>query len=289
MKLSDHVFVLNLSISVWGAQETDREVSDEVLAAKMANHKAGRFIKNILGGSCKELEAMQKFCASFRSKIKSITIPQGNSRFVFPVAETRKIMGIVKKGEREFDELVNSFIENYSNILEDARVNSGALLKEDQFPSVTQVERKFKFNYRVEPLPESNGFDTAFNLEGFEENLKEDFQSKIEEMFSNNERILMARLAKRVRVIEHSMSAYEGKPRQLGKDVLFNTLSEVEIVRSLNVRQNPDIINWCDRIALIASKEAVEYRKNVIERQAAIRDLNILLREMSSIEVEVGV
>lgn len=286
MKFSDHVFVVNLSISVWGAQETDRQTSDEVLVAKRANHKAGRFVKNILGGSCKELEAIQKFALAFRAKMKMITIPQGNSRFVFPIAQTARIMGIIKQGEQDFVNLVNAFLENYNSILGDARVNSGDLLREDQFPTVAQVERKFKFNYRVEPMPEANGFDTAFDLQGFEEDLKHDFEKKMHDMFADNEKVLINRLAKRVALIENSMSTYEGKRGQLGQNIFETTLSEIDIVRSLNIRNSSNIASWCNRLALLCARSAVDYRKDVVERQDAIRQLNTLAREMEVINME---
>lgn len=281
MKISDMAFVLRIKIGCWGAQKTDREISDEVLESKQADQDAGRFVKNILG-KCPQLEAVKKHAASFRQSIASKTIPIGHGSYVIPIMETEEFLSFVKQNQCRFEELVNDFINDYPEIVESIKQSHNALFNEEHCPPPSSIRHKFYFTYRIEPMPRSNGFDTAFDLEGLEQELKDEYDNQLNEMRQHGEELICDRLALQLHKLRESMLNYEGKRGQLTSKIFNKTKEVIENVNKLNIMGDSNITNWCNQASLVVSTHPAEqYRNNVMLRNDGIRELGRILTEMN--------
>ena len=281
MKMSEVAFVLKYTISVWGAQETDRGTSHEILQSKHANDKAGKFIKNLLGGDVRELKDIQKFAASFRLRIKNMTVPLSHGSSLFPIVQTKKVCSFVKTSISEFNELVSALELAYPEIIERAKEQSQDLYEEGQCPPWGIVRRKFEFTYMVEPLPQSNGFDQQYALDDSEE-LKQDFEKKMEGIFEKGEASLKGRLINKAQGTRRMLALYEGKSGQLSKRSFNSTTEEIKLIRELNMRDNGDINLWANKLQIIVEVPAADYRQNEDLRSTTVDSLDIMLREMGA-------
>jgi len=119
--ISDSVMVLQYRIGVWGAEKTDRVISNEVCDSKRAEHDAGKFIKNLLGGKCESLTAIKNCAQNARGIIRRMTLPYNTSSVMVPNALLMSTLEKMKELERQFESFVDAFIAEYPDILEEAR------------------------------------------------------------------------------------------------------------------------------------------------------------------------
>lgn len=282
MRFSSLAMVLTYSTSVWGATKTDRETTEEITTTKRASSRSGKFVKHLLGGGCAELKAIQNHVMSFRTWIKTTTLPYTAGAVLMPIGQVLPILRQVKKFKEEFYVLVDQFVEQYEQIVEKAKVDMGDLFNEDVYPTKSQVRRKFDFHYMVSPIPESNQFDSRLRFQELEKELAKQYELQMEEKFQAAEQTLIDRLAAKLNHVYTSMKNYsgEGNGRSLSSATINSAVTELASIKSLNIRSNADVNRWCDEAAEILSLKGSDYRNNSITRVHAMNSLKRLLDEI---------
>ena len=271
--LSENVSILQYKIGVWGAEKTERSISDEVCENAQADKKAGKFVKSLLGGKCEELKAIQNFAQLSRINIRNMSLPYNSGAVMVPNAKLMEVLENLKAIEETFKGLVDNFIRAYPEIVERARERSASLFKEGQCPSAEEVRSKFSFNYYLEPLPNSNSFDKALGLDTIKEKMKGDLESQIERVFKHAEYELEQRLLDRARQFYERLNS--DSTRKISSKFFSGNTTIISGVRSLNVRGSTTISELADTLSEINKNG--EYYLNPLNREEALGKLRQIL------------
>lgn len=282
--LSEKALLLKVTISIWGGTKTDRETSNEILQSKHADEKAGYFIKHILGGKPQELKAIQNMAHGSRMRIKDITLPYNRSRstHIVPTVMAEEIISKMENERRTFDELVDKFLRRYPTLLEEAREKGGELFNEGDCPTPEEIRQKFGYHYHFEPIPKSNDFDEKLGDPDLEQRLMDQFQANQNEVLLECEQELLNRMVTRLRYTYEAIRDHSERTKKtsLRNNVIENTRELFDLAKRLNIRNNSNITNWCNRTIGALCRSAEELRNNQLWRREVVHDLGTILREM---------
>lgn len=270
---TDVVSIIQYKISVWGAEKTDRSISDEVCQSKNADTNAGKFIKSLLGGKCDELKAIQNYAQMARLALKRITLPYQNGLMV-PNSQLINVIDQIQAIRHQFNILVDEFVEVYPDIIQRAKERNSELFDERLCPH--DVRSKFAFTFHVEPLPDSNMFDRSLGLDTLKEQIKLDLENQMKQVFKNAENELINRLEGRAKVLYDRLSDFDSK-RQLDNRLFKTSLKLVDECLRLNVTNNSEVIRIADTLTQVCTKDGEFYRSNPLDRNAAITVIGNLL------------
>lgn len=270
--LSENVLILHFNIGVWGAEKTDRTISDEVCEDRQADKKAGKFIKSLLGGKCDELTDIKNYSQLCRLQIRRITLPYKDGAVLVPHTEFMSVLSKVRELEETFNGKVDEFVEVYPQLIEQAKAKARNLLQDFEFPSEQEVRSKFTFEHWMEPLPEGNCFDKVQVDD--KDSLQEKLNNRLNKVMEEGKRELKSRLRGRV---EATLTTLQNTKRQMDKRVPKGNLEMIEICNALNITKD-DAIESIGDILKDVSDRWDGLRSNILERGNAITSLNTVLR-----------
>lgn len=271
---TNSVTIIQYKIGVWGAEKTERSISDNVCEQAHADKKAGKFIKSLLGGKCEELKAIQNFAQLARITIRNMSLPYNTGAVMVPNVKLVEILEKLSKINSDFNSLVQDFLDAYPTIVERARERSADLFKEGQCPSINEVANKFNFQYHLEPMPDSNSFDKTLGLDNIRDQIKHDLEKQIDRVFLHAENELESRLLERSKTLLERLTA--DSSRQISNKVFKKTKEVAQDVLSLNVRGNQKINDIATTLLGIASNNS-EYYANPLNKPQAISELRQIL------------
>jgi hypothetical protein len=172
--------LVDLGISVWTGRKLDKRVSDEIDLAKNAKTRAGNYHKHLLAGT-EKLEQVQKISGAVRTWHYEQTLPwSDNGSRLLPMKNFFDYKNILGKFEQEFEQAVESFLQEYPQLVSAAAFQLGDLFNRAEYPDVSELRNKFKFRYAFMPVPESNDF----RIETGEE-VKRELQEQYETFFNS--------------------------------------------------------------------------------------------------------
>lgn len=199
MSISNASLLVDMNISVWGAQKVDKTVSDEVAHEKQATNDSGKFQKNLMAGTSARKE-IADFAAQCRLWHISRTLPWSDKGTrLLPVTMFLDYKAEVNERRDKFERMTYEFIRDYDKHVANAKLSLGDLFNEWDYPDPAVVRAKFGFRTVFSPVPEAGDFridtgeaDLAELREqyetAFEDRTKEAMQSawdKLHDMLKN--------------------------------------------------------------------------------------------------------
>lgn len=277
--ISDNVMVLNYRIGVWGAEKTDRQISNEVCESHQAEPEAGKFVKNLLGGKCDELKAIKNAAQNARMTINKITLPYRDGSVMIPNTLLIETLQKISELENQFNSLVSEFVEMYPDIIERARTRTNNLFDPSQCPSQEQVRSKFTFDYSLEPLPQRNNFDSILGVEDMVERLKSDLDRRLNSVMEQATTELKNRLLERLVITSQSIHS-----QKINRRIPKTNSEIVGLCRRLNITQNTDVISLCDALDEVGNRWEI-IKVDLASQNDAVFNLNTLINQLGSINV----
>ena len=238
--LSSSAMLVELSISLWTARKLDRKVSNDVDISNSTQTKAGNYHKNLLAGD-DSLSAIQKLAGVVRTYHTNITSPWNDSgQRLLPTAKFMEYKTEMARLEREYWDLVNNFLPLYNTKISASAFQLGALFNRDEYPEVEQVEKKFGFNVRYTPLPDSGDFRVDVGNEAMAE-LKDEYDklytSNLEKVTSD----AWDRLNKILTQLSFGLRNEDGKKGKVYTSVLENAKELCGLLTYFNVSGDTEL------------------------------------------------
>jgi hypothetical protein len=232
--------LVELSISCWTARKKDKKVSMEVDASKNTKVKAGNYNKNLLAGS-PALEAVVKYAANVRLWNNLNTLPWSDSGLRIVTAEHLygKYKSQLDEHKRNFDKLVENFVQQYPTLIAAAAFQLGDLFDRDEYPSQEAVAKKFGFTYALSPVPTAGDFRIDIN-----EQAKAELVTQYEQHFQGRVDNAMREIWDRLHTCLLHMSERLTDTDEGGRKVFHSTLLSnadelLVLLKNLNVAKDP--------------------------------------------------
>ena len=155
ISLASSGVLISLDISVWSATKQDRGISDEITTAKRADKSAGRYTKNLLADHPKH-KAVVNYRQTMYNWMKRRTYRWNNSQELLPSIDMPRFKQEYHDHERQFNNLVDEFINAYEGIVSDMAFKQGDMFNRNDYPHKDQVRSKFALNLYVSEVPMSD-------------------------------------------------------------------------------------------------------------------------------------
>jgi len=246
--LTDRAMLVSITISMPSNSKQDKDSTEEVTSSHQASDGAARVNKTLF-----DKEAVKTFrqpATAARQAVTEATLPwdQKGVRILL-AANYFKLVKEVEIQERAFWTAVERFKKHLDNHIQEARQQLGTLFREEDYPSVEELEAQFDFQLNFTAITDPK--DWRVNL-GAEEEAA--ITKRIEERTTaaiskaaqepwNRVRAAAAALATRleVRCEQTQDPDFQGRPTPLKNALLDNLSGLVTALPGLNITNDPQL------------------------------------------------
>lgn len=157
--VSARAMLVNVAISMWTGYKMDKKATKQVNDANKAGDKAGRYNKQLLPG-CKVFEDLNKRSALARDVHYRQTLPWSDEGWrLLPSANFFEYSEAVRAQFRMLDALLAELVENYDDLVNDARKHFsglGEMFDIRDYPKKHDLPDRFSWNIEIGPVPSAN-------------------------------------------------------------------------------------------------------------------------------------
>jgi hypothetical protein len=240
MSISASAVLVELNISVWPASKIDREITSQVNASASAHKDASQTKKNLFAGTSLRAD-IEKFAARVRLYNNQHTLPWADKgERMLPTKLFMEYKQTMNGYERTFEMLCDNFFDQYETLVQEAKVNLGAMYKAEDYPDLTEVRSKFSFRRSVKPLPEAGDFRLDVPANDLEE-MKQAYETQYAEKLADAMRTPWERLHEVLVGMSKKLEDSGDNKKRYHDSLLSNPLELCELLTKLNVTNDPKL------------------------------------------------
>lgn len=158
--------LVDLSISMWSGELTDRAVGAKVKEDAGAVGNTGRYLKNLLAGCDTKLKAVRAAYALARAAHYNLTLPwvsdptaqRAIGPRLLPNALFERYLTQMGELQRAAHAARDEFLHDYPALVQQAQANLGDMANPDEYPTVATIHGAFKLKFDFQPIPATNAF-----------------------------------------------------------------------------------------------------------------------------------
>ena len=274
MKLSDKALLVQSNISQWTARKYDKRATEQVAQQNGSASQAGRYNKSLLPMN-DALNNIHQKSTLIRKKFYTNTLPWGiEGTMMLPSANYLNFMTEFRKEKADWESLVDTFYHEYPRLHADAQRFLGNLYNKADYPELHDIQRKFKMDMAVFPVP-SNDFRVSIG-DAELERIQQDVEARVENSAQQAMKEAWQRLYDRVKHMAEKLA----DPKAVFRDTLVENTNEVcSILSRLNFAADPDLETMRQQVEGSLANNHPEslrndpdLRKNKAEEAKAIMD-----------------
>jgi hypothetical protein len=227
---------------VYTGRKQDKATAAEINISKNTRSSKAASVYKSLFTEDKDLEAIASYAGRVRTWLYSVTLPWADSgtRLV-PTKNFFDITHELAEHEREFNRLVDVFINNYGVKVSSQAFKLGKLFDPREFPNAAELVHKFGLNYVFTPVPSSGDFRVDIPAAAAQQVVAQ-FEREYNKRMQDAMREPWERLYQEIKHIKDKMIDKEdGKPQKLYQSMLDNALSLCSTLEALNLLDDPDL------------------------------------------------
>jgi hypothetical protein len=238
ISIASSAVLIDLNISIWTARKLDKNVSKEIDINKNTTIKAGNYNKHILAGS-DQLDAITKLANEIRDWHGRQTLPWSDTGTrLLPMTnffDYKQQLGVY---EAEFKSRINTFIQQYPNIIQSMVYKLGNLFDRSEYPDADKIESKFNLRYTIMPVPETKDFRVDIA-----EDIREEMQKEYQKAYEGRVETAMSDAWSRLHnTLEHMVDRLSGDDKKIFRNSLVdNALELTNLLTRLNVTKDPKL------------------------------------------------
>ena len=258
MALHEQAMLVNLNISMWDARKYDKVATHDVETKHGAND-AGRFNKLLIDRTA--LDPLVKVSGAARQHHYKLTLPWGdNGDRLLPSKMYFKYTSDMRTFKNKIEKAAEEFVALYPSLVQAARKRLGTLYDPRDYPSATDVRKRFGMEMSFMPVPAAQDFRVDVAAEDAQL-IKADITRIVDERQKAAVIDLHAR-AKEMVVRVHTRLSSE-KP--IIHDTLMTNLEGlVGLVSAFNTHKDPELVQLEDDLrTLIRKPEQLRARPEV--------------------------
>jgi hypothetical protein len=279
MSLANKAMLVDLHLSRWSGYKIDAKASNKLVMDASAQTGSAVVSKRLVP---KEAFAdIVTTCNALRAHMVKHTLPwSDNGQRIM----TRNIFEIFMTGygelERQFNAAVKEFVEvKYPQARDQASFRLGDLFVEKDYPTLDQLQEKFRVDLDIDGITEPEDFRVALPEQELNK-LKESIEASLSRRLSSAMQDVWLRVAG---LLEHYIDKV-GNDEAIFRDSTVNNLVDLmNILPGLNVTGDPKLREIRRRIMeTIGSYQPDDLRKQDDLRAAAAREAKEIRESISS-------
>lgn len=278
ISIASSAVLIDLNISIWTARKLDKNVSKEIDINKNTTIKAGNYNKHILAGS-DQLDAITKLANEIRDWHGRQTLPWSDTGTrLLPMTNFFDYKHQLGVYEAEFKSRINTFIQQYPNIIQGMAFKLGKLFDRSEYPDADKIASKFNLRYTIMPVPETNDFRVDIA-----DDIRNEMQEEYQKAYEGRVETAMSDAWSRLHTtLEHMVDRLSGDEKKIFRNSLVdNALELTNLLTRLNVTKDPKLEQA--RQALEQSLVGVtadDLRESVGARQEILNKVNQIMENI---------
>ena len=240
ISLSSMAMLVELRISTWTARKRDKETTADLNTAKEASQDASSVYKYLMAGS-DHLSKIEKYAAKCRAWNNTQTLPWMKGVGLLPMENFFSYREQLGTMESNYYALVDDLIKVYPSLVNAQAFKLGKYFDASEFPDVSALPRRFKFEYNFLPVPEKGDFRLQC-----EDRVRQDLADQYEKMY--NEKLVEAmrdpweRLYELLTKMSETLTDSPDGKRKIFRDSLVNNaVGLCDLLTRLNVTKDPEL------------------------------------------------
>lgn len=162
--LTQKAMLVRLNISQWTARKHDKAISQEVADRHGADKQAGRYNKTLIARDA--IKKINKMVNAARDWHYKNTLPWlDDGARILPAANFDAYSAKMREFRHQFDRAVQDFIAAYPDLKDQARVTLNGMYRDQDYPSLDEIESKYNFRVQIDPLPTGQDFRVGLSDE----------------------------------------------------------------------------------------------------------------------------
>lgn len=230
--LQEKALLVNLTISQWSARKHDQNVSKKVEQEHNAQN-AGRYNKILISDN--ELKEIQKVAGTVRTFLYDNTLPWGdNGDRLLPATNYFEFINQFNEHQSMFNSAVQKFIMQYPKLIEEARIRLNGMFREDDYPNVSYMTRKFDMHISFMPISSTNDFRLDVDQQEVEK-LKVQIESEMHARITSAANSIWVRIKD---AVSHMVDKLSDKDAIFRDSLVDNIAELVDLLPRLNFTQD---------------------------------------------------
>lgn len=284
--LNEKGMLVRLSIGQWTANKKDKAVSDEVAQNHNSDSDMGDYKKALVARE--GLKAVQRAANDARIFHYENTLPwDDNGARILPSANFFTYRQGMDKLRREFEDAVSDVVNNYSSMVDDARIRLNGLFCASDYPDIYTLESKYYFTLDISPIPVSSDFRLTLT-DGETDRIKSEIENRLQSATAAANRDAWQRLFDTVQRFTDTLPAFDptqtGAARGTFRDSLVTNAADLcELLTRLNITDDPELERMRKEVeAKLTSYSAAALREDSRIRKTVTSDAESILNAMSA-------
>jgi hypothetical protein len=276
MSLATKCMIVNLQVGFWAGYRLDKEASRKVTKDANAQSDAARVNKHLVPKeSLKDVVAAS---GAVRTHFYDKTLPWKDNgdrlltraMYMDFIQEHGELLGA-------FEQSVEQFLSTaYPRARDQAEFRMGDLFNPDDYPSVSDLRRRFYINLDIDPVSEAGDFRVSLDAE------------HADEVRTQMERSMQERIGRAMSDIYTRLSDVVGHfAKKMGSDDIFrdttvtNIAELVDLIPGLNVLDDPNLTALGEEIRFkLTGVDPKDLRKDKEVRSQAAKDAQEIFARM---------
>lgn len=280
MDISKRAMLALPSISVWTARRYDRKISKEV-----ADHhdvdidRAGRYNKCLINVKDALYNDIKKIEGDARRWHEEHTLPwaQDGARILaVPMFEEYSAQMSLKR--EAFEHAVEEFLRAYPGLHEAAKRELNGAYHEDDYPSVDELRRKFRFSISIMPVPTASDFRVEDLDAEKVDRMRRDINEEVTQTVKDAERKRWERLFS---VVQHAVDKLSEQKAIFHDSMIENIKEACETLPKLALTDDADFDSVVEETSKkLANLDPKRLRTDIDARADAARKANQIAKKM---------
>lgn len=304
--IQERAMLAALHISVWTATRHDPSASDAVAREHGAHSDAGRYHKRLIARKGRGRAAravpvtlpasndpngapltkeevyyrIKTLAGQLRQEFYDMTLPWSDSgQRILPGELLAPLSAKLEAGEHQFRQFVRQFLSIYPDLIREQKTRLNKLYREEDFPSASEIERKFRLKLEILPLPSQDDF--RVKLSDYQaERCKQEIDRNVRESLSRATMDLWTRLFE---VVRHMATQLSREDIRLHHSVVDNIRNLVELLPHLNITGDPHLASLAAEVkAQLCGYSSQELKANPGLRQQTAEQAAAIVEQMSA-------
>ena len=158
MSIKNHAMLVSLSVSKPQMTKKDDKAT---VSAEVANNAygAGQYRKDLYPKAL--VQPIMSVESSARAYIEGTTYKWTRTENLLPTARFMEFTERIGKFQVEFDQCVTAFLNNWSNVMQQAQQHQGDLFDASAYPDLSDLRSDFRFRVHYRPVTDAHDFRVA--------------------------------------------------------------------------------------------------------------------------------
>lgn len=289
MSIKNHALLVSLSVSKPQMTKKDEKAT---VSAEVANNAygAGQYRKDLYPKAL--VQPIMSVESSARAYIESTTYMWTRGEYLLPTAKFMEFSERIGKFQVEFDQCVTAFLNNWSNVMQQAQQRQGDLFDPSAYPDLTDLKSDFRFRVNYRPVTDVQDFRVAMQDDEMD-TLRAEVEQATKEAMDNMLRAPLERLKDVVQklhdvtnktdreTVNKKTGATEVRPPIFRDSVCENIMEEISLLQAF-ADILPDNINDLAKTIVDVTPHPQQLRDNPDKRKEVSVQTAALLDSINS-------